>query len=114
MKFERVLNGIMKYLNNEIYSGMNDWQEFFARVAVSRLVGNSKNLKEMLLNNGYIKTFAIMDENGIVDVEGLMRDIKTQINQKGKLTFSLPMFGKFSFTAEDAQKLHNSIIGYNK
>ena len=82
MEFEKVLNGIIKYLNNEIYSGMNDWQEVLARIAVSRVLGNKEKLKTTLLNNAYVKTFAIMDENGIVDVEGLMNDIKTQISQK--------------------------------
>lgn len=110
MEFEKVLNGIMKYLNNEIYSGMNDWQEMLARIAVSRMVGNGNNLKHILMNNAFIKTFAIMDENGMVDVDGLLNDIKNQINQKEKLTISLPMFGKFTFTAADVDKLHRSIM----
>ena len=34
-EFEKVINGIAKYINNEIYPGMNQLQEFAARVAVS-------------------------------------------------------------------------------
>lgn len=110
MEFEKVLKGIIKYLDNEIYSGMNDWQEILARIAVSRIVGNGEKLKDTLSNNAYIKTFAIMDENNMVDVEGLMNDLKTQINQKEKLTISLPLFGKFTFTASDVEKLHRTIM----
>jgi hypothetical protein len=110
MEFEKVLNGIIKYLNNEIYSGMNDWQEMLARIAVSRMVGNGDNLKHTLMNNAFIKTFAIMDENGIVDVDSLLNDIKNQISQKEKLTISLPMFGKFTFTAADVDKLYRTIM----
>jgi hypothetical protein len=110
MEFERVLNGIMKYLNREIYKGMNDWQEMFARIAVSRIIGNRENLKEMLINNPFVKTFAIIDEKGLVDVEGLIRDIRQQVEQKQKLTISLPMFGNFTFTVEDVDKLHNAIM----
>lgn len=109
MEFEKVLNGIMKYLNNEVYRNMNDWQEILARIAVSRVVGNEQNLKTALINNAYVKTFAIMDESGMVDVDGLMRDLKSQLEQKGKVTFSLPMFGTFTFTPEDVEKLHRTI-----
>lgn len=110
MEFERVLKGIMKYLNNEIYAGMNDWQEMLARLAVSRIIGNEQNLKNMLMTNPFIKTFAIIDQNGMVDVEGLMRDIKTQIQEKEKISFSLPIFGRFTFTAADVDKLHHTIL----
>lgn len=110
MEFERVLKGIMKYLNNEIYAGMNDWQEMLARLAVSRIIGNEQNLKNMLMTNPFVKTFAIMDPNGMVDVEGLMRDIKTQIQEKEKISFSLPIFGRFTFTAADVDKLHRTIL----
>jgi hypothetical protein len=51
MEFERVIKGITKYLNNEIYAGMNDWQEMLARIAVSRMIGNTNNLKNALINN---------------------------------------------------------------
>lgn len=109
MSFEKVLNGILRYMNEEIYRGMNDWQEVFARIAVSRLIGNSDSLKNSLINNGYIKTFAIMDEEGNVDVDGIARDLRDQIDRKGKLVLSLPMFGTFTFTASDVDKLHSMI-----
>lgn len=110
MEFERVLNGILKYLNNEIYNGMNEWQEMLARVAVSRLIGDTESLKDKLIHNGYIRTFAIMDEQGNVDLDGLIRDIRAQIERKGKFSISLPMFGKFSFTTDDVNKLYRTIL----
>lgn len=110
MTFEKVLNGITRYLNAEIYSGMNDWQEMFARIAVSRILGNAETIKTTLINNPFIQTFAIMDANGNVDVDGLMSDIRRHIEQKGKLTVALPMFGNFTFTTEDVNKLHQAIM----
>ena len=110
MEFEKVLNGIIKYLNNEIYVGMNDWQEMLARIAVSRIISNGHNLKNMLIENPFIKTFAIMDENGNVDLEGLIKDIRMQLEQKEKISFSLPVFGKFTFTVSDIDKLHRTIL----
>ena len=110
MKFEKVIKGILKYLNDEIYVGMNDWQEMLARVAVSRLFRDTNALKTALLNNGFIRTFAIMDDSGEVDFDNLFRDIRAQVEQKGKITVSLPMFGNFIFTPPDVDKLYQTIL----
>lgn len=111
MEFEKVLNGILRYLNAEIYAGMNDWQEMIARIAVARFLKNTTVLKESLMHNPFIKTFAIMDDDGMVDVSGLLNDIKSQIEEKEKLTLSIPLLGKFTFTASDVDKLKNCIYG---
>ena len=110
MSFERVLNGIVRYLNCEVFKEMNDWQEMFARIAVSRIIGNPEALKHAVMDNAFIKTFGIIDADGNIDINGLMQDIRTHISQKGKLTVSLPMFGSFTFTAEDVDKLHRMIM----
>lgn len=110
MDFDRVINGIIKYLDREIYIGMNDWQEVLARMAVSRVIGNKDHLRESLVSNSFVRTFGIMDESGDVDVEGLMRDLKQQIEEKGKLEIAIPMFGKFRFVSADVDKLYRTIM----
>ena len=110
MNVERVINGIVKYMDREILSTMNDWQEFLARLAMARLL-NNQNIGDMIMNNAYVKTFAIIDENGNVDVDGLHRDIKEQVRAKGKLEFTIPMFGTFRFTEADIDRLYSTIKG---
>jgi hypothetical protein len=109
MSFEKVINGILRYLNAEVYGKMSSWQEVLARIAVSRMIGNSEELKQSLVNNSFFRTFAIVDSHGNVDVDGLMKDLKTQIAEKGKLVISLPMLGNFTFVAEDVDELHRYI-----
>ena len=110
MNFEKVIRGIVKYINAEMYQNMNEWQEFIARLAVARMVNNPQNLKDSLTNNMFIKTFAIFDEAGNVDVDGLLRDLKHVIENKGKVSFEIPMFGKFTFETTDVDKLHHYIM----
>lgn len=109
MKLDRVMNGVARYLDKEVYAGMNDWQEILARIAVSRVLDN-KNI-ENLINNPYIKTFAIADAEGNIDVDGLYRDLKRLIQAKGKVEITLPMFGKFTFTESDVDCLYSCIVG---
>jgi hypothetical protein len=109
MEFERVINGLLKYLDKELYNEMTDWQEILARIAVGRMIGDTNALKESLMNNAFVKTFAIIDNNGNVDVDGLVHDLKEQIERKGKVSITFPLLGTFSFIAEDVDELHRII-----
>ena len=110
VKFEKVIDGINRYLNYELYAGMNDWQEVFARIAVSRVVGNTETLKHTLMTSPIAKTFAIVDSEGNVDVDGIFKDLREQMAHKGKIEFVVPMFGKFIFSTNDVDKLYNAIL----
>ena len=115
-KFETVLDGISQYINDELMSRMNDLQEFGARVLVDRVINNQDTVKEYLVNNGFIRTFGIIDSDGMVDVIGLARDIKKEIAKKNKITFTVPMFGKLTFEPSDVDSLYYHITGeeYNE
>lgn len=45
VKFEAVLDGAAKYMDREIYPGMNDWQEVIARVTVGQIFENRAAVK---------------------------------------------------------------------
>ena len=108
-KFEKVLDGIADFINEEIYSGMNDWQELLARITIGKALGNNQALKDALVNNGFIRTFGIIDSEGMIEVDTLISDIKNEISKKGKLVVTIPMFGTMTFKPEDADKLKEHI-----
>lgn len=109
MEFERVLNGILKYMDKEVYSRMNGWQEVAARIAVARVMRNSENLKKSLCENPFLRSFAISDENGTIDVDGLYADLKEQVVSKGKIEITVPLFGTFKFSPSDIDNLYSTI-----
>lgn len=111
--FETVFNGIIKYLDREIYAGMNDWQKLIARMAVSRVIGNKDALKDTLVNNTFVKTFAIMDEDGKIDADKILAELKLQLSEMGKVEIDIPLFGKFKFTGSDVDKLRGMIVESN-
>ena len=108
-KFEEILHGISKYINDEIYPGMNDWQELLARVAVSRFLENGESLKQTITNNSFIKGFGIIDSEGKFEIDSLAKDIKKEISKKGRMEISIPMFGKLTFKPEDVDILYRTI-----
>lgn len=111
VEFNRVVDGLARYLNNNFYSNLNDWQEVFARIAVGRIIGNPEALKQSLMANGIVRTFAVMDSEGNVDLENLARDLKREIERKGKISVEVPMFGKMSFVASDIDEIYREITG---
>ncbi len=116
-EFEKVIEGISKYINNNnLYSKMNDLQEMVARLAVGRVITNQATIKEALANNAFIRTFDIIDRDGMVDVDALAADIKREISRKEKLTINVPVIGKLTFVPADVDTLRNTIVeesGYN-
>lgn len=111
MDFNSVLNGVVRYVDKELMAGMNTWQELIARVAVARVINNAESVKNLLSTNAFARTFAIVDGNGDIDVEGLVNDIKKAIAGKGCIEIEIPMFGKFKFVEQDVDKLHSYIRG---
>lgn len=110
MNLDRVFNGIIKYLDREIFPHMNDWQDMIARIYVSRVMGDPEKLKQTVMGNPFLRTFAIMDGEGNVDIDHLLNDIRAQIEKKGKLELNIPMFGKFNFMPNDVDKLRYYIM----
>ena len=111
VSFNQVLDGLIRYLNKNFYSNLNDWQEIVARLAIGRITGNSEILKQSLQANPFVRTFAIFDSDGNIDLEPIMRDLKREIERKGKLTVEIPMFGKISFLPQDIDELYREITG---
>lgn len=109
VNLDRVIYGINRFMNREIYSKMNAWQSVLARFAVARMVGDTDKLRA-LMATPFVKTLAISDQNGDIDVDSVMSDIKHLIAEQGKISVSIPLFGDFTFTPEDVDKLHRDIM----
>lgn len=109
MTYEAVIQGIINYLNKEILSTMADWQAMLARIAISRVLTAKDGLKASLTGNAFLQSMGIVSVDGMVDVDGLVRDLKEQISLAGKLEIELPVFGKYVFSPDDVDTLHRYI-----
>jgi hypothetical protein len=109
--FDKVLDGISRWMDAEILPNMNDWQELIARISVGRVLGNSNEIKKILMGNGYVRTFGIIDSEGMIDVDELISEIKKEMERKGHIVVSIPMFGKLTFVPGDVDTLCRYIKG---
>jgi hypothetical protein len=111
MQFEKVINGILKYINREILEKMNPWQEIVGRVVVGRFAENASALKQNLMQNGIVKTLCIIDADGNVDVDGLISSIRKEVEKKGAVEIDIPLVGKIKIIPSDLDVLRNDIWG---
>lgn len=110
VRFEKVIDGVNRYIDSEIYKNLNDVQEILARIVVGRVNASAENIKNVFMNNGFAKTLCLVDSDGLVDIEPLLHDLRAEIEKKGKIEFSVPMIGKMKFTASDVDVLRDMIV----
>lgn len=109
MTYDTVIQGIINYINKEILSTMADWQAMLARVAISRLLSAKEGLRAAITGNAFLQSLGVVSADGMVDVDGLARDLKEQISLAGKLEIEIPVFGKYVFSPEDVDTLYKYI-----
>lgn len=111
VSFEKVIDGINRYIDKEIYGNLNDLQEMIARLAVGRINQNSENIKKYLMENGFCKTLCLVDADGMVDIDKILQDVRTEIERKDSIQVQIPFIGKMTFHAHDVDVLRNEITG---
>ena len=89
---------------------MNDIQELVARLFVGRVVEKADDIKRALVENSIVRAFGIVDAEGDVDIDLLMHDIKREVEKKGKVSISIPMFGKLTFSPSDIDVIHRFVM----
>lgn len=109
--FEKAMDGVIRYLDKELFPNMADWQELLARAAMGRLFNNRAVLKETLKNNGMARAFGLMNEDGMIPADELLDALKVELAKKGRVEVSLPLFGRVAFLPSDVDKLKAEIYG---
>jgi hypothetical protein len=110
VKFEKVIDGLNRYIDSEIYGKLNDFQEMVARIVVGRVNADSNNIKTTLMTNGFAKTLCLVDSDGMVDIDRLLHDIRHEIERKGSLEVDIPLIGKIKFISSDVDVLYDMIV----
>lgn len=110
VKFETVLDGTAKYIDKYICGSLNDWQDIMIHMVMGRIFDNRESIKNMLINNGFARAFAVIDEGGNIDIERLLQELKTELQRKEKLVISVPFMGKLTFIPADVDTLKKIIM----
>lgn len=106
MKFEKVLHGIRKYIEKEMYPKLTSWQAPIVGFAVGRMTKKADAIKQ----HSFMKMLDIVDENGNVDITELYNDIRNEVQIRQTMVFEdIPLIGSITLTPEDIDKIYRII-----
>ena len=104
VSFEKLANAIVAFVESEIIPNMTTGQEILARVAIAWALDSGTIAVDLLSQNSWAKAFGIIDSKKNINAERALMYLNA-LAQKKKLDFTLPVFGRFAFGAEDIEKL---------
>lgn len=112
-KFDKVIKGIMNYIDNEILIKIDGWQKWVVGAGAGMLMSNTSELFNNLKNNELIKILNIIDADNNINVPKLYEEIRKQA-QKGPVDVNIPMIGTITLNATDVEKLYSYIKNANE
>ena len=105
--YEQVINGLTKFIDNEIISQLSGNQKILLGIGAGVALRKGENLYNGLKNNSMIKMLGIINEDKI-DIETLYEEAKKQAT-KEVIRVEIPMIGTLKLNEEDIMKLYNYI-----
>ena len=106
MEINKVLDGLERYIDNEIYAGMNENQQTIYLLAAGAL---EENAMDVLGSNAILRSMLCISRDGDVDLDRLHKLLQVSVRKKGKLTLNIPMFGKMTFNEADITDMIRTI-----
>ena len=105
MKIEKVIDGLIKYIDKHVLPQMTALQEV-GYLTISEAIRNDVGAIEQLIsNNVFTKMLFSADRSGEVSLERLVSGLRKVIAKKGSLTFNIPMYGNFTLNDSDITEI---------
>ena len=106
---EFVAEGIVDYAEESILPMMKGWQMWTAAAALELMRARAEQMIPAIAENEMLITLGIVDADGKVDIDAAIDTCKSTAEKHGKLSFELPMFGKFALSESDFDEIGDSI-----
>ena len=106
--YDKVMNGVAKYVDNEIVSKVPGWKKWVIGSGIGMVLSNSSNMFNKIKDNEFVKMLNLVDEYDNINVDEIYKELKKQA-QKSSINVELPMVGSFILNEQDVDKLYNFI-----
>lgn len=105
----QISEGVGRYIDGELMpkvSGIRKWFLGVAGVYAGKMVEDKiAEHRDVLINAG------IMSEDGMVDIDRFMPQLKAMAAESGPVTEHVSMLGDITFDSSDVEKLYSYIVG---
>jgi alpha-L-fucosidase len=105
MKIDKVIDGLIKYIDKHVLPQMTALQEV-GYLTLSEAIRNDVGAIEQLIkSNIFAKMLFSADRNGEISLERLVSGLRKVIAKKGSLTLNIPMYGDFTLNDNDITEI---------
>lgn len=108
---EQVLDGFIKYVDNEVLEKMDLKGKILLGTGISLMMKNASGILQRVPESEWARMIGITDENGMYDVDTVADSLKSTMEKYGKLQLDIPVVGRLSFLPEDVTLLKQYIKG---
>ena len=109
MKTEKVIEGVIRYIDRNIAPQMNGLQEVGYLTACELVKDNPEVINTYIKKNILLRTYIATDGEGNIDVDRLYNALEKVIAKKGMLSFEIPLYGNFRLEPSDLRALFATI-----
>lgn len=109
MHYTRAVNGMMKYVDEEIISKMaGGWKSWLVGTMAGVIGSKAELMMREYANNPTLKKLGIIDGENL-DVELIYNELRKQAG-KGNVTANFPIVGAITFDQHDVDKLYQYML----
>ena len=109
--FDRLMQGVAGYIENEIISVLPGWKKWVAGGVVSLAMDKSTAVFKAVKDHPMAKAFGIVRDDGMIDIETIYKHMRASADKTGPITLEVPMVGVFKVSAQDMDRLYQMIVG---
>lgn len=108
VNYEKFVNGIVKFIDNEITPQMTGFKKLAFGVGSSIVLKKSGNIFNMIKDNQMIHALDILDNQNNIDIDMLKQELEAKMGDE-KFPIEIPMIGTITFDKNDLNKLYSYI-----
>lgn len=111
VSIDKIEKGLANYLDNEFMPQLkgNGIEKVIVGTAASLFIHKTGAIIEGYKDNKIVKMLGIMNSEGDVDVDTLVKEVKKNIPKEG-FSIEIPIVGTLTFHEEDIDKLYDYIV----